>query len=128
MNKRLSNLLTSFYDALFAHFGPQGWWPGEGNLEICVGAILTQNTNWGNVERAIARIRDDDAMDVQALRRLSHERLAELIRPAGYFNVKARRLRNFLQMVVERFGGSLEQLFELPTDERFRKGLYLAFQ
>jgi endonuclease III related protein len=111
------HILKQFYDALFAHFGPQGWWPGEGRLEICVGAILTQNTNWGNVERAIANIRNADAMNVAALRELSHEQLAALIRPAGYFNVKARRLRNFLDAVTEVAEGDIDRFLDLPGPE-----------
>jgi len=101
---------------LQAH-GPQGWWPGDTPFEVCVGAILTQNTNWRNVERALQNLKAAGPFTPEALWRLPPERLAELIRPAGYFNIKAGRLRNFLTLVMEEFAGSLERLFALPTSE-----------
>lgn len=82
-----------------AHFGHQGWWPGQTTLEICVGAILTQNTSWKNVERALANLEADGAMTMRRLHAISREALAGLIRPAGYFNVKAGRLKRFLSHV-----------------------------
>jgi endonuclease-3 related protein len=100
---------------LFARFGHQHWWPGETPFEICVGAILTQNTNWGNVERAIANLRAAGVLEPKKLFALDHAELAELIRPAGYFNVKARRLRSFLRVLVEEFGGELARLLAGET-------------
>jgi len=99
------------FDMLLAHYGPQHWWPGETPFEVIVGAILTQNTSWTNVEKAIANLRDDDALTPGALHRLPVERLAELIRPAGYFNIKSARLRHFLDWLVERFDGDLDAMF-----------------
>ena len=99
------------FDRLLQHYGPQDWWPGESSLEIIVGAILTQNTAWKNVERAIENLRSANVLTVQAMRNLDHEELAELIRPAGYFNVKARRLRNFLEFLEEQYGSSLSDMF-----------------
>ena len=99
--------LTQMYDAMLARFGHQGWWPGEGQLEICVGAILTQNTNWSNVEKAMDNLRAAGLMSVSALHALPTPHLAELIKPAGYFNVKARRLGNFIRHVHERSGDDL---------------------
>jgi endonuclease III related protein len=87
------------YDAMFERFGHQGWWPGDGPLEICVGAILTQNTNWANVEKALDNLRNAGAMSVAAINEMDHDALAELIRPAGYFNIKAKRLKNFIACV-----------------------------
>jgi len=111
------------YDAMLARLGPQHWWPAEagadsaaGKLEICVGAILTQNTNWGNVERAIANLRSAGALDVAGIDAMGHAELAELIRPAGYFNVKAKRLKNFIRAVTEA-GGDIEAFLDRPTDE-----------
>jgi len=104
-----------FYDALLRAWGPQGWWPGETPLEVCVGAILTQNTNWKNVERAIANLKRVGPLTIETLWNMPAEHLAELIRPAGYFRLKARRLRNFLALVTDDFGGSLDALLELPT-------------
>lgn len=108
--------IQQFYDALFAAYGHQGWWPAETPLEVCLGAILTQNTSWKNVEKAIANLKAAGAMSVEALWHMPVETLAELIRPAGYFRLKAGRLRNFLELLVTQFDGSLERLFDLPTD------------
>ena len=86
----------ALYQRLIAHFGPLNWWPGETRFEIMVGAILTQNTAWTNVERAIANLRNAQCLHPDAMRAMPPDTLAELIRPAGYFNVKQRRLRNLL--------------------------------
>jgi endonuclease-3 related protein len=94
-----------------ARFGHQHWWPGETPFEICVGAILTQNTNWGNVERAIANLKARQVLTPRGLFALPEQELARLLRPAGYFNVKARRLRNFLRVLVEDCNGELDRLF-----------------
>jgi endonuclease III related protein len=96
---------------MFAAFGPQHWWPGDSPFEIMVGAVLVQNTAWRNVERAIANLRDAHLMSPRALYALPAAELAELIRPAGYYQVKARRLRNLLQLVVEEYSGSLDEMF-----------------
>ncbi|MFP3937464.1 MAG: endonuclease III domain-containing protein [Phycisphaerae bacterium] len=103
-----SQTLMEMYDALKARFGHQGWWPGDGSLEICVGAVLTQNTNWRNVERAIANLKDASLTSVSALNAVAPEQLAELIRPAGYFRVKAKRLKNFIAHVFESYGDDIE--------------------
>lgn len=97
------------------HFGHQAWWPGETPFEVCVGAILVQNTNWTNVERAIANLKSAGVMNPEKLFALPETKLAQLIRPAGYFNVKARRLRSFLRVLVEECGGDLKQLFAGKT-------------
>ena len=94
-----------------ARFGHQHWWPGETPFEVCVGAILTQNTAWTNVERAIANLKTARVLEPEKLFALPEAKLAELIRPAGYFNVKARRLRSFLRVLVEEFSGDLKKLF-----------------
>jgi len=90
----------AIYQAAYRRFGHRHWWPGDTKLEVCVGAILTQNTNWTNVEKAIANLKAAGAMSVAALHALPHAALAELIRPAGYFNIKARRLKNFVAHVA----------------------------
>jgi endonuclease-3 related protein len=109
--------LLQAYDRLLAAFGPQHWWPGDSPFEIMVGAVLVQNTAWRNVERAIANLRDAGVMEPRALYSLPPAELAELIRPAGYYQVKAKRLRNLLKYVVEEFDGSLDAMFgaSLPT-------------
>ncbi len=109
--------IRGLYDALLAAYGPQGWWPADTPFEVAVGAILTQNTNWRNVERAIVNLKREGVLDPAALAGMDPERLAELIRPAGYFRVKAGRLQNFVRMLVEDFGGRLDGLFALSTEE-----------
>lgn len=96
-------------------FGHQHWWPGETPFEVCVGAILVQNTSWTNVERAIANLKSARVLEPRTLFALPEAKLAELIRPAGYFNVKARRLRSFLRVLVEEFDGELGRLFAGET-------------
>ena len=107
--------LRRAYTLMRARHGHQNWWPGETPFEVCVGAILTQNTNWANVERAIANLRAAQVLEPRRLFDLPEVRLAELIRPAGYFNVKARRLRSFLSVLVEQHGGDLSSLFAGDT-------------
>lgn len=92
----------AIYDALFAHYGGQRWWPGETPFEVMVGAVLTQNTAWSNVERAIANLKRADALTCRAMHDLGDAALAELIRPAGYFNVKARRLKALCRFLAGR--------------------------
>ncbi|MGO9569575.1 MAG: endonuclease III domain-containing protein [Desulfomonilaceae bacterium] len=107
-------LLVSMYRALFEWFGPRHWWPANSPFEVCVGAILTQNTSWRNVAKAIDNLRAADMLDAVGIYRTNHEELAQLIKPAGYFNVKAIRLRNFVNQLVEKHGGNLDSLFSAP--------------
>lgn len=104
--------LHDVYHRLLVTYGPQHWWPGESPLEVMIGAVLVQNTAWKNVEKAIDRLREAELLDPQALGRLPADELAEYIRPAGYYRVKARRLHNLLKLVVDRYAGSLERMFE----------------
>jgi endonuclease-3 related protein len=108
--------LLAVYEALFAAYGPQGWWPAETPFEVMVGAILTQNTNWRNVERAIGNLRAAGALTPAAMGRLRPGALAELIRPAGYFRVKSGRLRHLLRHLRLRHGGSVSRLLRLPQE------------
>jgi endonuclease III related protein len=107
--------LRSAYQLMRAHFGHQHWWPGETPFEVCVGAILTQNTSWSNVERAIANLKAARVLEARKLFVLEESKLAALLRPAGYFNVKARRLRSFLRVLVEEYDGDLGRLFSGET-------------
>ena len=109
------NKLFEIYEILLDHFGPQGWWPGETPFEIMVGAVLTQNTNWTNVSKAIANLRKEDLLSLEILHDLDVEFLAEKIRPAGYFNLKAARLKNLLNFVAREYNGSLEEMFAVDT-------------
>ncbi|MCJ7545002.1 MAG: endonuclease III domain-containing protein, partial [Phycisphaerae bacterium] len=110
-----SQTLLAFYEAMRKRFGHQGWWPGRSKLEVCVGAILTQNTNWANVTKAIANLQAAGCMSVGALHALGAANLAELIRPAGYFNVKARRLKNFIAAVHAHSGEDLDAFLDRPV-------------
>lgn len=90
------------YRLLLAHFGPQRWWPGETPFEVMVGAVLTQNTAWANVEKAIGNLRAAAALDCRVILEMPEAELAQRLRPAGYFNVKARRLRAFCAFLDKR--------------------------
>ena len=117
MNENKSKFdLSIAYGKLRKHFGPQHWWPGETPFEISVGAILTQNTNWSNVEKAIANLKSAKVMSPRKLYAVPEKKLAALIRPSGYFNVKAKRLRAFLALLCEKYHGSLRRLFKLEFD------------
>ena len=105
--------LLNIYVCLHERFGPQHWWPGETPFEIVVGAILTQNTNWKNVEKAISNLKNAGCLAPEKLHSLPIEELAELIRPAGYFNIKAQRLKHFLDWLFEKHDGKLESLESL---------------
>jgi endonuclease-3 related protein len=103
------------YDALLARWGEQHWWPAKTRLEMILGAILTQNTAWTNVEKAIANLRKNGALDLDTLETASVDRIAEWIRPAGYFNQKAGYIKAMIDAIRHRFGGSLDKLFTLDT-------------
>src|SRR5262245_13901570 len=107
----MTKKLMEAYERLLTAFGPQHWWPGDLQFEVIVGAVLVQNTAWRNVERAIANLREAGVMDPRALYAMPQAELAEMIRPAGYYQVKAKRLRNLLRFIVEEFDGSLEGMF-----------------
>lgn len=115
MSSRTSQTLRAFYDAMYEALGPQHWWPAETPTEVIIGAILTQNTAWRNVERAIENLKRANALDWQRLYALPIEDLAELIRPAGTFNVKARRLKSFIQWFHDRFDLDLDRMFEMSV-------------
>ena len=112
--------LTEIYRLLYDAFGPQNWWPGETRFEIIVGAILTQNTNWKNVEKAVTNLKSARCLNPQEIHRMAPEQLAELIRPAGYYNVKAKRLKNFLDWLFEDYEGDVSHLEGVHT-ERLRE-------
>ena len=102
--------LKAIYNKLYFFYGPQHWWPGETPFEIAVGAILTQNTNWINVEKAIANLRSNGVLSAKALHELHLTELASLIRPSGYYNLKAKRLRALIDFLMDRYEGSLRQM------------------
>lgn len=111
----ITDKLMQIYDLLLSRYGEQGWWPGSGCFETLLGAILTQNTNWGNVEKAINKLKAADALDADKLYHMNQDTLAELIRPAGYYNLKAARLKNFLNWLYENYDGNLDRLSNMSV-------------
>lgn len=107
--------LLEIYRLLFDFFGPQNWWPGQTPFEIAVGAILTQNTSWSNVEKAIANIKAAGCLDACKLHALDLEQLEPMIHPAGYFRVKSKRLQNFTTWLCDRYGGDMQALEDIAT-------------
>jgi endonuclease-3 related protein len=107
--------LKEVYHRMLDHFGPQHWWPGDTPFEIMVGAILTQNTNWKNVEKAIANLKEAGLLSLSAMATLPKEKLAEYIRPAGYYNIKAGRLQNLFTMIAEHWENDLDYLLRQPV-------------
>ena len=114
--------LRGMYDTLYEAFGPQHWWPGETRDEVIIGAILTQNTAWTNVERAIDRLKSADCLSLCALRAIETDNLADLIRPAGTFRVKAKRLKAFVDWLYDSHDGDLNALFA-GSSGRLRESL-----
>jgi endonuclease III related protein len=109
--------LNFYYETLLRAHGPQHWWPGRTRFEVIVGAILTQNTNWSNAERAIAQLRRARLLTVIAIERVPRSRLSRLIRASGYFRQKARKLKAFVHFLRKQYEGSLDKMFASPTKE-----------
>jgi len=109
MQKR--DILLKIYNSLYNYFGPLNWWPGDTPFEIMVGAILTQNTSWSNVEKAINNLKKENLLEPRELFRVNQEKLAQLIKPSGYYNIKAKRLKNFVNIFINDFEGSAEKMF-----------------
>jgi len=87
------------------------WWPGDSALEIMIGAILTQNTNWNNVTKAIKRLKSKDLLNVKSLINIDEQYLGQLIKSCGYYNLKAKRLKNFIRFFSQKYNGSTELMF-----------------
>lgn len=113
----MTSILVDIYQRLLDRYGPQNWWPAETPLEMIVGAILTQSAAWGNVEKAIASIKARGLLSSAMLRQIPTEELARLIRPSGYYNVKARKIKAFIGWLGEYYHDDLDMLFALdpPT-------------
>lgn len=107
---RMGELLRELYQKLWDAFGPQGWWPGETPFEVILGAILTQNTNWKNVALALTDLKAEGLLDPRRLRVMPEAELARRLRPAGYYNIKTQRVKNFLDFFYHRFHDSLEEM------------------
>lgn len=100
-------IFLKIYRALYGKFGPQDWWPADSPFEVMVGAVLTQNTAWTNVEKAIANLKREGLLSPGRLDRISPRRLAGLITPAGYYNIKAKRLKNLVGFLSDEFNGNI---------------------
>jgi len=112
-----SKRINTFYKKLYKRYGPQAWWPGDSTLECIIGAILTQNTSWTNAEKAITNLKKERLIGIKELASLSTEKLASLIRPSGYYNQKALKIKHFISFVVENYQGDLESMFGKETRE-----------
>jgi endonuclease III related protein len=116
MEKKKNSKLMDIYDRMFTHFGPSHWWPGDSPLEVMVGAILTQNTSWNNVERAIERLKTVGALSASFLQQVDEMSLSDWIRPAGYYRIKARRLKNFFDFYVREYQGQTKIIRNQPLE------------
>lgn len=110
-------LLLTYYQTMLEHLGNSHWWPGDSPFEIAVGAVLTQNTNWNNVEKAIVQLKARDMLSPSAMMKATDADLAACIRPAGFYNVKVKRLRALLEWMAATCGSDLERLQAAPLEE-----------
>ncbi|MGA7295765.1 MAG: base excision DNA repair protein [Terriglobales bacterium] len=117
MSASKENAIRGYYRALFSAWGRQHWWPAQSRFEVIVGAYLTQNTSWTNVEKAMGMLRRARVLSIDGVRRTPHSELAQLIRPSGYFRQKAQRLKTFIEFLDERYDGSLTRMFAQPSGE-----------
>lgn len=113
--KKMREILEKVFSLLYSRFGPQHWWPGDGELEIIVGAVLTQNTSWRNVERAIWNLKEAGLLDLDSLHKISVEELAKLIRPSGFYRIKAARLKELIKVLVD--SGGIERFKRMGIQE-----------
>jgi len=109
------NKLKAIYNKLYAYFGPQHWWPAKTPFEVMLGAILTQNTSWANVEKAIGNLKKQKLLSPGKIYKLSHTEVASLIKPAGYYNIKAKRLMAFLDFFFKNFQASVKKMSSYDT-------------
>ena len=108
-------VLRRIYNLLYSSFGPRHWWPADTPFEVMIGAILTQNTAWTNVVRAINNLKENKLLTPKKLHEVNKERLAALIRTAGYFNIKSSRIKHFMNFLFSEYGGSLKKMFKENT-------------
>ncbi len=117
MSETKHDAIRAYYQTLFSAWGRQHWWPAQSRFEVIVGAYLTQNTAWTNVERALGNLRRARLLTIRGIRRTPPAELEKLVRPSGYFRQKAHRLKTFVNFLDERYGGSLARMFARPTAE-----------
>lgn len=116
-NKGITLKLNAIYKSMYGHFGPRGWWPGEGKFEICVGAILTQSVSWRNVAKAINNLKNEGLLDIFEMDRRPAEEIERCIIPTMYYRMKARKLKAFVHHVTENHHGDLEKMFNQELAE-----------
>jgi endonuclease-3 related protein len=112
-----SQAIRDYYLSLLRRWGPQNWWPARSRLEVIVGAYLTQNTAWSNVEKAIAELHRAGVLGVKGIRQVPLRELEQLVRSSGYFRQKAQRLKNFVEFLDAAYSGSLDRMFAQPTEK-----------
>jgi len=115
-DKEIVKQLKAIYRALYRAYGPQHWWPGDTPFEVMVGAVLTQNTAWANVEKAMTNLKQERLLTPSRMFNADPEKLASLIRPSGYFNIKVKRLRHLLSFIHSCYSGSLNKMFSADPD------------
>jgi endonuclease-3 related protein len=115
--KSQEKTIRKYFRTLELAWGRQHWWPAESRFEVIVGAYLTQNTAWTNVERAMNNLRAARVITIDDIRKTPLEELEQLVRPAGYFRQKARRLKTFISYLDTKYGGSVDRMFSRPTEE-----------
>ena len=123
-SKRESKKLLKIYQKLYSSIGPRHWWPGDSPFEVIIGAILTQNTSWKNVEIAIRALKEKNLLDPLKLYRIGDRLLANTIKSSGFFNIKAKRIKTFMSFLFENYQGSLEKMFSeslAPLREKLLK-------
>lgn len=113
--KMMRKRLLRIFDSLLAAFGKRNWWPGEHDFEMVVGAVLTQSTSWKNVEKAIQNLKQNDALDIRSIYTMEQDRLAELIRSSGFYNIKANRLKNIVNVLHDIFDANIANLQDIDT-------------
>ena len=114
---RVRSQLLRIYRLLFKTYGPQSWWPGESSFEVMVGAILTQNTSWKNVEKSVLRLKEKGFLSPEGIRRLEKSELASVIRSSGTFRIKTERLKNFINFLFDEFDGDLVKMKGVPLNK-----------
>jgi endonuclease-3 related protein len=108
-------ILEKVYKILLETFGPRGWWPGETPFEVIIGAILTQNTSWKNVEKSIDRLKAENLLHPAVLYKIKDKKLAELIKSSGYYHIKTKRIKNFMAFLQREYRGNLKEMFREET-------------
>ena len=112
--------LLNIFQLLLERFGKRNWWPGDTALEVIIGAVLTQNTSWKNVEKAIENMKKEKVLDIETLYRIDGETLAQIIRPSGFYNIKSKRLKNIINVLHEEYSSNIAKLNELDIWEARR--------